>query len=306
MACFLYTLTGRNAVINIPTYKGHSQTKFKTGQKLLSKENRHGQLLGVRGNKETFGFSIVIKDMNVMKSDEVGDYRNFSMTDFNGEWYSGWKKIEFIPSVRENNFIMESKILSENTISFKNFIHPNRWTSFFGKYYFVTKLLMDRLTEESSYYRSLIKKMLEEGINYPISDKQKTKTYTDDSIDKGKQIKIKSFEVEVDIPRNETEFPKYESSQENLVKLTNLINKFTYTFIPGLRFMTRATELAHYKKQDAFPAWLENVKWEKDYKQKGKRKNWDRLVLFQDKPGEIGISIRKREYEKSIRVSENF
>ena len=306
LAAFLYSLVGRNAVINLPIYKSMRQTKLKTGQYLTSKSNRHGQILGVTANQHTFIFSVRIKDMNVMKTDEVGDFRNFSLTDFNGEWYSGWNKIEFIPTAKENQFITENKLWTGNTVIFNNFVHPNRWTSFFGEPYFITKILIERLTEEAQHYFTEIKAMLAEGIEFPPSEKVKEQTYTDASIDAGKQVKVKAFEVEIDVPKNGTQFLTHRKNQANLVKLYKLRNSYIYSIIPKLRFMTRATELAHFKSPDLFPFWLENTEWESDYKLKGKKKVWDRLVLFQPKPFQQGVSIRKREYEKSERVTERF
>jgi hypothetical protein len=305
LACFLYELSDRGAIINLPEYKSLRKTRIKEGQHIVSKENRHGCLLGLNANKNTFVFSIKIKDMNVMTSESVGDYRNFSLTDFSGKWYDGWKKIEFIPSAKENNFLTESKILEGNHITFKNFSHPNRWTSFFGQYYFITKCLIDRLIEESTYYNSEIKKMLEEGIRYPVSEIPTE--WPKQESEKGKSIKVKAFNVEIDIPENDTNFPVYEHNQENLVKLTRLRKQYVYKIIPRLRFATRATELSYYNtKSDVLPAWLKDVKWEKDYVVPGKRTKWERLVLFQPAVGERGVSIRKREFEKSEIVNANY
>ncbi len=308
LACFLYALLERKAVINIPKYKTFRQTKFKEGQVLTSKDNRHGVVVGVVANQHNFTFSVRIKDMNVMTTNDVGDYRNFAMTDFDGEWYDGWKTIEFLPSVNENKFITENELWSSSSIIFKNFVHPNRWTSFFGQYYFVTKLLIQRLVEERKYLNLVKKNMLEDGINYPVSDGLKfaPKSYTDKSVDKGKQIKVKSFNVEIDFPQNdESKFLKYEYNQDNLVKVTKLWRKFG-TDITNLRFMTRVTELAHFNNPGRFPHWLKNMKWENDYKLKGKKIKWERLVLFQPGVGEQAIAIRKRTFEKAERVSEKF
>jgi len=306
LACFLYELADRNAAINLPVYKGIRATSHKEGQMIVSDKNRHGQLLGLNANKETFIFSIRIKDMNVMTSESVGDYRNFSITDFSGDWYNGWQKIEFLPDAKENNFLTESKILEDNHISFKNFAHPNRWTSFFGQYYFMTKCLIDRLTEEAAYYNSEVKKMLEEGIKFPPSDPQPE--WPRKETEKGKSIKVKAFQVEIDVPKNDSKFPSFEHNQENLVKLADLRKYFIYKLVPKLRFATRATELSYYKTGNELimPAWLQDVKWEKDYVIPGKRIKWDRLVLFQPGVGERAVAIRKRSYEKSETVSMNY
>lgn len=303
MACFLYELANRNAAINIPEYKGIRANSYKEGQIITSNKNRHGNLLGLNANKETFIFSIKIKDMNVMSSESVGDFRNFSLTNFNGDWYDGWKKIEFIPNSKENKFITESKILENNHITFTNFSHPNRWTSLFGQYYFMTKCLIDRLSEESSYYYRETKKMLEEGIKFPTSNKEKYENPNGESKEESKSIKVKAFQVEIDVPENDSKFPEYEYNTDNLKKLSDLRNYYIYNIIPKLRFATRATELSYYKSNNNLPGWLKDVKWEKDYVIPGKRIKWERLILFQPGVGQRGVAIRKREYEKSERVS---
>ena len=305
LACFLYSLQGRNAVINIPEYETFRQTKFKEGQMLTSKDNRHGKIVGVVANQHNFTFSVRIIDTNVMTSSNTGDYRNFAMTGFDGNWYKGWKTIQLLPSVEENKFITENKLWSGDKIIFKNFVHPNRWTSFFGQYYFTTKLLIDRLVEERKHLNSIKKRMLNEGINYPLREGGSPSSYVREDIDKGKQIKVKSFNVEVDFVERTGEYSNYENSQDDLILVSNLWSDYGKV-ITNLRFMTRATELAHYNNPQRMPGWLKNVKWESGYVLKGKRIEWDRLVLYQPGVGKQGVSIRKRSFEKAERVSENF
>lgn len=303
LACFLYSLKDRGAVINIPWYEKFRQTKLKEGQVLTSKNNRHGKVVGVVANQYNFTFSVRIIDSNVMTSEGIGDFRNFAVTGFDGNWYDGWSTINFIPSAQENKFVTENKLWSGNKIVFKNFVHPNRWTSFFGQYYLITKLLIDRLVEERALLNSEKKRMLEEGVCYPPSTPTSPSSYTTDS-DKGKQIKVKSFEVELDFPEATGEYKKYETNQKNLILVSDLWKEYGKV-IKDLRFMTRATELAHFNNPDRFPSWLQNVKWESGYKLKGKRNEWNRLVLFQPEVGKKAVAIRKREYERSERVSEN-
>ena len=106
-------------------------------------------------------------DQNVIGTDKVGDYRTFSLTDYDGSWYPGWDIIEFVPTLNENKFITENSLWSGNKIMFKNFVHPNRWTSFFGQYYVISKLMIERLAEESKYLNAEIKAMQKEGIKFP-------------------------------------------------------------------------------------------------------------------------------------------
>lgn len=315
LACVLFELANRNAVINLPEYKRIRPKSIKENQYVISDKNRHGQILNIFANKETFLFSIKIKDMNVVSNDQIGYYRNFSITNLSGNWYDGWKKIEFLPNAKENSFLNESDILKDNSIIFHDFSHPNRWTSLFGKYYFITKCLMNRLSEESYYYNTAIKNLLERGIKFPeVKDEEETK-YDDNenSIrESGKSIKVKAFQVEVDIPDNESIYPEYEDNSETLKRLYDLRKKYIYKIIPKLRFATRATELSYFNKlknksdNELLPGWLDNVKWERDFSLPKKRIKWDRLVLFQPEVGKLGVSIRKREYEKSEVVDNDY
>ncbi|MCK5616484.1 hypothetical protein KAR91_82240 [Candidatus Pacearchaeota archaeon] len=313
LACFLYSLAERNAVINIPKYESIRATSRKEGQMIVSKDNRHGQLLGVVSNKDVFSFSIKIKDMNVMSSDEVGDYRNFSITDLDGDWYSGWSTIQFMPDAKENAFLFENELLSGgNRIVFKNFVHPNRWTSFYGKYYFMTKALIERMREQAKDLNLQIKAMLNAGIEYPATGEGAQTSWPKSHKEEGKSVKFESLQVEVDIPDNDTTFPTYLQTQANLVEITKLRKDLTYKYTPMMQFMTRATELAFFKHgtngddQERMPGWLTDVNWEREYKLKGKKIKWDRLILFQPGVGERAVSIRKRKYQKAQIVSKDY
>lgn len=308
MVAFLYTLAGRKSVLNLPIYESFRKKKFKAGQYLVSKENRHGEIGSIVSNKDTFIFSIKIKDMNILTNKGLGDFRSFSITDFYGNWYSGWNTLDFIPNIEENKFITENKLYIGNKIICKNFINPNRWISFYGQYYFMTKALIDRLQKEANFYKGQVKRMLNEGIVYPVSGEGKPSFPTKiKSTGEVKKIKVDAFNVEIDIPDDGSEFLIMENSQENLVKASKLSKKYIYTIIPKFKFMTRTTEYAWYKHgQGHMPGWLKNVKWEHNYKEKGKRIEWDRLILFQPIVGKKSVSIRKRHFQKIETVDKDY
>ena len=121
LACFMYELAGRSAVINIPHYEAQTQTKARTDQKLKSTANRHGELINVLANKDFFSFNIRIIDQNVIGEDKVGDFRTFSLTNKDGSWYDGWKTLDFLPSAKENDFI------SGNAPSMSYISTPGHW-----------------------------------------------------------------------------------------------------------------------------------------------------------------------------------
>jgi hypothetical protein len=302
LACFLYSLSGRGAVINIPTYKSHTQTKLREDQMVTSKANRHGEVLGVGANKIFFSFNVTIMDQNVVGEEKVGDFRTFSLTDKLGDWYDGWQRIEFVPTLKENRFITENKLWTGSKIIFKNFIHPNRWTSMFGRHYVITKMLIDRLEDECKFIQAEIKRIQAAGIEFPEGEGPIKYSY---DYGKGVQKKFPAFETMIFIPDTEIkeDYDFYPTDQEGLVNAYNRRKRLLYGVIPSLRFMTRASEFAHYKHPDRFPAWMRGTKWEEDFTIPGKRIKWQRLKLFQPKVGTQSISILKRSFEKSATVS---
>jgi len=312
LACFLSAIADRGAVINIPNYKSMRPKTIKEGERVVSKSNRHGPVVNLVSNKDVFSFSIRIMDHNVITTDKVGDYRTYSLTDPSGEWYDGWSCIQWDPSAKENAFLRENSLWTGNRVVFKNFVHPNRWTSFYGQHYFITKALIQRLTDEAKFYGLEIKRLQEAGARFPESGDGAKKVWPKSSKDAGKSVKFRSLEVEIDIPEYTGEWQQCDVSQTNLIDLDERRRQINSTIIPNLRFATRCTELAFFKhamndELHRMPAWLAGgTKWQKNYVPKGKRTKWERLVLFQPSVGERAVAIRMRVKEKSEIMAMNY
>jgi len=160
-----------------------------------------------------------------------------------------------------------------------------------------------RLYADATFFKDEIKRLLDAGVTYPATDSPRIWPHQK-TVGGAVSKKVTAFQVELDLPDFTGVYKPLENTQENLVMATKMRSKYIYTLIPKLRFMTRATEYAFWKYgQDRMPAWLENVKWEEGYVPKGKRTKWDRLVLFQPAPGHTGVSIRKREWQKTEKVA---
>ncbi len=313
LACFLTALSERGAVLNIPVYKSMRPKTIKEGERISSNKNRHGKILKLVSNKDVFSFSLNMLDMNVMTSESVGEPRTFSLTTPDGNWYDGWKTIQWDPSVKENQFLTENKLWTENSVVFKHFIHPNRWISLYGKHYFVTKALINRLTEQATDNFKQIKRMLADGIEYPKTGKGTPKVWPKTSKEAGKPVVFESLEVEIDLPKNDTEFLQLESTQENLINLTEQRRKWNSTDIPTLRFATRITEYAFYKYgltkegKEKMPAWLSGgTKWDRNFKLPRKQILWDRLKYDQLFVGDLSTALRKRVKTKTEIMAKDF
>lgn len=310
LACFLFALSERGAVINIPQYESRRVKTVAEGERVVSSDNRHGKILNVISNKENFSFSIRIMDANVITTDSVGNFRNFMLVDLDGSWYDGWKAIEFVADAKENDFLTNNKLWSGSSVIFKNFIHPNRWISFYGQYYFITKVLIDRMTEEAKYLKDLAANMRKMGITISGGGAGEKKEWPKKTVvGDQKSIKVPAFEAVVEYPEffnnwpdTELLLPDYKGTDDSdlLKAVEDRSRELTYTIIPKLRFATRATEYAFNFNGDngkKMPSWIGNAKWQSGYVQAGKRTAWNRLVFTR------GIALRYRKYEKSEIVS---
>lgn len=312
LADVLYSMIG--AVIKLPYYKSMRETKIKEGQKRLSEE-RFGKITGLYSNAETLTSGLSMFDMSVTTSREVGDWRKFTLVDFKGEWYDGWKCIEIMPTAEENKFLTESELWTQNRVIFKNFVHPLRWTSVYGKAYFTTKLLIDRLTEDAKFMNGIIEKCLAAGINFPEGEK---KVWADtESLGDKKSIKVPAFKIEIDMPKPEGVYTEPPLTQETLVEFDRKRNSYIYSVKPKLQFAVRASELAFYKHiksqgWNSFPAWIKDAEWETGYRKKGGRTDFNRFVWFQpsekDEKGQWqrGVAFLARDWEKAERVSTDY
>ena len=317
LACFLSALVDRKAVINLPTYKATRARTDREGERVLSKENRHGAVSGLVSNKDVFSFSLRILDQNVMvagdesRPDRTGAFRSFMLVGLDGKWNDGWRSIEFMPSARENDFLKTKGLWTENKVVFKNFVHPNRWVSFFGSYFLLTKALIRRLEDENVHARAQVKSLLASGLRLPTDDKAAESDYsgaagreTETAV--SKPITCTAFECEVDVPWRGA-FVELGRDVVSLAMAKKRLHERQYYTLPALRFAARCTELAFYQagmNEAGFPAWVKGAAWEPVYKEPGKRTAWKRLVLTQLMPGERGVALRYRTWAKTERVAD--
>ena len=312
LACFLFALAQRGAVINIPQYTSRRPKQVTEGEIITSKDNRHGKILGVLANKENFSFSIRINDANVITTDSVGNFRNFMLVDVDGTWYDGWKTIQFVPTAKENDFLSNNKLWSDNSVVFKNFIHPNRWVSFYGQHYFVTKALIERLTEEAAFLKGLAKDMRARGIVIGGHGGEKKEWPKKIVVGDQESIKIKVLEAEVEFPELQGKYPvdaismlpdyTGTTNSELLKGVEDRSRILTNSIIPKLRFATRATEFAFFKhgeNGDKMPTWIQNANWDRTYVQDGKKKIWNRLVFTRG----IGLRFRVMSHSEIVAKS---
>lgn len=316
LSTFLLKLVDRGAVINIPRYRGRKASEVRSDEYVISNENRHGRLTGLFANKDVFSFGLRVLDLNVVKqeadgSEKAGAPRSFSITNARGEWFSGWDCIEFHPSREENEFIHDRDLLTENKIYFTHFVHPNRWTAFYGRDYFLVKTALQRGEEELKHLNSEVKRLKTAGVKFPVEEETRQQTERDKKRTKTSSEKsetVTALEVEVDLPEFIGEYPVFAEKTGDLVEAYEQAKQLRYNVLPKLRFAVRSVELAFFKhghndlSEERLPAWVHDTKWERNFTPTDKRTKWNRLVLFQPEVGKFGVAVRYRLRQKTERV----
>jgi hypothetical protein len=313
MASLLNVLAEREAVVNFPEYKPMRASNKKDKEWVVSNENRHGKILGLTAKKDAFSFSVRFEDQNVvdLEKNKTGKYRNFLITDLDGDFYNGAKTIEipaytdivdFVDShdvaLRDYDLSRAERKSGSKVIKFENFVQPNLWQAFFSGDFIKTKALEKRLEDEGKYYRSVaarIRERLGEGkTRYGYKEPFKFR-----KIPETVPKEIKTLQAEVDMPEFEGRYAKIKDTEEGLEKATKMANEISYSVLPRLRFNTRAVELAFFKNGEngkLNPGWSV-PEIERDYKIQGKRIEWNRIVVDDD------IALRYRVWERTERVN---
>ncbi len=78
LACFLYELSKRGAVVNLPMYQSKRAAQFRGDQKLISKSNRHGKIISLAANKD-LGIKVFLSISSQLADLNLNDAR-FSIT----------------------------------------------------------------------------------------------------------------------------------------------------------------------------------------------------------------------------------
>lgn len=297
MAVVLAELQQRNAVIDMHKYKSFSPNPYRADQKVDHRKKRFGKLLSMVSNQKTFKFSVRLFDENVLNEDgSQGDFRTFNITDFDGEFSESWKNISFDENREENAYLHKADVVKDNTITFNDFISPNRWTSFYGCAFWKSKLMIDRLQQQIKHLKAEEKRIAAE-VDYPDGyGPAAFPTFPPKGETKG--IKVECFESGMDmVAEFHGDFTTYSVSQDGLVEVIEL-RKMLNKSLEYLRFVTRATDFAFYKYGIGnFPSWIKGVEW---VTEKIKRTEWQMLHLNSH------LTIRYRIYKKKENVKLDF
>ncbi|MFH1328011.1 MAG: hypothetical protein ABIH76_04065, partial [Candidatus Bathyarchaeota archaeon] len=212
LSTFLMRLEERQAVINIPEYGRMRRAVLPSNQRIVSSENRHGQIIRLVSNKEKHSFSALIKDYNVIETrpdgrEVVGFPRNFTIVDYSGRMHAGWRRLEFRATPEEKKLLEKYKLQPcEGTFEFRNFVHPEMAMLLYSPDFIAAKSLAQRCDEESVHYRAQAKSLEESSIQLPATELKPPVSYLK-SEEAVKKVKVNRLVTKVDLPKPSGEFP---------------------------------------------------------------------------------------------------
>ena len=327
---FLMSLSQRRAVINIPDYENLRKSTLASNQAVVSKENRHGQLLWLESNARTHAFDIEMIDYNVIErrngTDKVGAPRKFAVVDDFGELYDGWTSYEWLSSEQENKLIEEKGLGGRHgALEFNYFVHPSKAFSFYGSPYMATKILAMRMKDQASFYRERAQQLEDDGVKlmFPKEEKERVKYgYEGETVPQ----KVKTLEAKLIIPDFHGEYPirgmeihrgkkvvtDFEGMPDSPREKASVLryskwtaNKLSYRYDPPVRAAARAVELAFFKYGldsrrggEIRPGWAV-PDWNRDVKEgPTTRIDWNQLKLNDD----VQLLYRTRDTTAQVRA----
>lgn len=284
---FLVPIAERGAVIELPSYRSRRVSVAKANERHVGTGNRFGTVTGLTSNQEVFSFSIRIWDNTVVVRDpetgreSVGAFRNFMLVDVTGKWHGGWNRIVWDPTAKENDFLTKNRLWTGNTVYFKNAIHPNRWQSVFGAPYLLLKMLIERIREESAFYRQEIKRLEALGLQLPEGEKKESGVLTASYVE-AQKLRVQTLEAVVDMPWFGDTYQSVPNTKEHLLGAYRYQKHLTWTLKPKAQLIVRADELAYFLHgKDQVAPWMNGRDW-KPYTPPRGRTVWNQMVLSND------------------------
>lgn len=306
---FLVPLAARGAIIEIQNYDNRRRKIIKQNERKIG-VNQFGPIVSLVSNKDVFSFSVRIKDQTIAVwnsktgMEELGGFRNYMIVDIDGNWYDGWKKIIWKPNLKENKFLDNNGLWTENSVHFKYYVHPARWQSIFSASHILKKMLIARLNDEAKFYRSEVKRLKELGINFPPGNIE-AESFLVSHSGKTKPVKVKTMEMLLDLPVFSGEYVGVDNNLAGLQYAHRRQKILTYTWKTLIQFCIRANEVAYflyaipdYDKPGKIASWMGDAQWEEGWKEgPRKRKVYNRMNLND------AFALRYRIWEKTERVS---
>jgi hypothetical protein len=237
LATFMMVLNCEHIDITIPHYENITVSKNKSNVVLVDSV-RHGKVIGLKSNQNTFNFSVMIADESYNEKTFDGKViefcpRTYTITDEYGNFHNNWDKFIFTYDGTQK-------------IHFDKFVNPPMAQGFYADFYRNYKVLIERLKQEKSYLTKIKSKYIHlcnvvpDGEIVSVDDSTKV---VKESSEQFESVKVLCFESKIS---NMPEFnftyidEKNDKPQDIVDKCNNLLNGITklsseYRYICRLR-----------------------------------------------------------------------
>lgn len=296
---FFVPLAERRAVIEIPEYQIRRPAHIRADERKVG-SNQFGKIKGLTSNKDVFSFCVLINDQTIATEhdgeEELGAPRNYMLVDMTGDW-GRWSEVRWSPTAEENRFLRERKLWQGDAITFEHDVHPNRWQSFFGAPYLLLKLLLRRIEDETSYYRSEVQRLADLGIVLA----KETRSHPE-AVGNTRTESIATMEAVLDVPKfsgSPADYPlPQDDTLERAAEADRKARLLAFKWRPRVQFVTRADECAFFRYGNGRVArWAKGLALESKVRLPRGRIDWERLTLSPF------MALRWRHYLKTEQVA---
>ena len=284
---FLVPMADRGAVIDISHYHNRRQVVRRANERRVG-SSRFGPIIRLFSNKDALSFGVDMHDKSIIRRDprtgreQVGGPRKYMLVDCDGYWYRGWDRISWDPTAEENHFLTEKSLWIGNTVTFRYYVHPNRWQSVFGAPYLLQKMLIERIDDEARFYRVEMERLKLAGIKFGVDPRRSSYIPSGPVESKGETmpIKVSTIEMILDIPPFSGNYTPVGNDSRGLSQAHQRQKFLTYTLKPFVQFCVRANEAAyfHYGKS-GIAHWMQDRAWVHGWKPPRGRVEWNMMRL---------------------------
>lgn len=242
LATFLMILKHENVEITIPEYENTTVSKIKSNE-IIADDTRHGKVLNLKSNQNTFNFSVVIADKKYHEKKFDGSVidfcpKTYTITDEYGNFHNNWDKFHY-------------SIDNIGDLHFDKFVNSQLAQGYYSEYYRTYKAMIERLSCEGKYLRALRKKYLplttKVNMNDFVSIDDTTKVIKE-SADQFTSVKILCFESIIsNLPDFNFNYIDEKDTPDNIVKRCNDLLDGIIGLASEYRFICRLIECAFVK-----------------------------------------------------------
>ena len=270
---WLVELHKRSAEIALLDYDNQLPWKARTGEQRIGNQKPHGQIIDLISHQKHLSFSVLIKDMSILKSGagepSLGADRTYMIADHCGNWSPGWHGFDWDKTDDELSYLNRRSLLVDGKVQFSDYLHQNRRQSIYGAPYLLLKLLWQRIEDEIAFYESELKRLEKLGV-VPYVEPAKV-THECLAVGDSRSAEVPVFTMQVNGPPFVGEYTAVSADAVGYHLAKQSLRFLKYKLRPMVQFVVRADEVAFYRfglEQGFVSSWVKGTDWTYDMSQR--------------------------------------